>query len=88
MPPIKDPDVQAFEAALLRSVDQAVAGEGRVTSPEPIKGQPGRAGMVARKEAVTLYLDVQVLAQWRATGKGWRGRAAQVLTDWIAARAH
>jgi len=31
------------------------------------------------KQPVTLRLDPEVLAGWRASGKGWQTRAAEVL---------
>lgn len=80
MPKIKDPEVAAFEAALLRSVDQALAGEGRVTTPEQIARRTGgRPRQEVHKQPVTLRLDPDALARWRASGKGWQTRAAAAL---------
>jgi uncharacterized protein (DUF4415 family) len=31
------------------------------------------------KQPVTLCLDPEVLARWRASGKGWQTRAAEAL---------
>jgi uncharacterized protein (DUF4415 family) len=39
----------------------------------------GRPKATAPKERMTLRLDPEVLARWRASGKGWQTRAAQVL---------
>jgi len=39
----------------------------------------GRPKVAQHKEPVTLRLDPEVLARWRASGKGWQTRAAQVL---------
>lgn len=86
MPKTKDSEVLEFETALLRSVDQALRGEGQVTTSEQIKARRGRPVQATHKEPVTLRLDSEVLAHWRATGKGWQTRAAQVLADW--AKAH
>lgn len=86
MPKTKDTEVLEFEAALLRSVDQALRGEGQVTTPEQIKARRGRPVQATHKQPVTLRLDPDALAHWRATGKGWQTRAAQVLADW--AKAH
>lgn len=89
MPKTKDPEVAAFEAALLRSVDQAVSGQaGRVHTPEQIAARRGRPVQATHKQPVTLRLDPEALAQWRATGKGWQTRAAQVLADWMKAHMH
>jgi len=69
-----------FEAALLRSVDQALAGEGRVTTGAEIaKRTAGRPPQAVHKAPVTLRVDPSSLARWRASGKGWQTRAAQVL---------
>ncbi len=86
MPKTKDTETQEFEAALLRSVDQAIRREGQVTTPEQIRARRGRPTQASHKQPVTLRLEPQALAQWRATGKGWQTRAAQVLADW--AKAH
>ena len=86
MPKTKDAETQAFEAALMRSVDQAVSGQGRVTSAVEIKARRGRPPQETHKEPVTLRMDPQAVAQWRATGKGWQTRAAKLLDDW--AKAH
>jgi len=76
----KDPEFLEFEAALLRSVEQALAGEGRVTTGEEIaRRTAGRPVQAAHKAPVTLRLDPEPLARWRASGKGWQTRAAAVL---------
>ena len=41
----------------------------------------GRPKTAAPKERMTLRLDADVLARWRASGKGWQTRAAQALTQ-------
>lgn len=82
MPKTKDTEILEFEAALLRSVDQAVRGEGLVTTPEQIKARRGRPAQTTHKHPVTLRLDPQALEKWRATGKGWQTRAAEVLAEW------
>jgi uncharacterized protein (DUF4415 family) len=76
----KDPEILAFEAALLRSVEQALAGQGRVTTGEEIaRRTAGRPVQAVHKAPVTLRLDPDALGRWRASGKGWQTRAAQVL---------
>lgn len=45
--PHADPEMREFEEALLRSIDQAARGEGRITAPEP---------MAARKPSAPLLL--------------------------------
>ncbi len=41
----------------------------------------GRPPVATPKEPVTLRLDPQVLALWRASGKGWQTRAAALLAE-------
>ena len=69
---------------LRESLAQAKAGQfAAVHTPADIaKRKAGRPlGSVAatRKEPVTLRLPPDVLARWRASGKGWQTRAAAVL---------
>ena len=57
-------------------------GEGTVTTPEQITVRRRRAGRPVQevhKQPVTLRLDPEVLARWRASGKGWQTRAAKAL---------
>jgi len=80
--PNADPEMREFEEALLRSVEQGLAGSvGRVHTPEQILARraPGRPVQTVHKAPVTLRLDPDVLAAWRASGKGWQTRAAQAL---------
>ena len=54
MPKTTDPEMLEFEAALLRSVDQALAGEGRVTTGAEIaKRTAGRPLQAVHKAPVT-----------------------------------
>ena len=46
---------------------------------ESIKRARGRPRLEAPKEAVTLRLEPSTLARFRASGKDWRARMAQVL---------
>ncbi|WP_066769463.1 BrnA antitoxin family protein [Sphingobium sp. CCH11-B1] len=48
-----------------------------------VKRKPGRpvGSLSATKEQVTLRLDADVLAKFRATGKGWQTRVNDVLRD-------
>ena len=75
-----------FSASLRESLAQAKRGEyGRVTTPEQImarqRGRPAGSVAVSRKEQATLRFDPDVLARWRASGKGWQTRAAAVLAQ-------
>ena len=80
--PNADPEIREFEEALLRSIEEGLAGVGRVNTPEQIMARRsgGRPVQAVHKEPVTLRLDADVLAAWRSSGKGWQTRAAQALT--------
>ncbi|MDR2991175.1 MAG: BrnA antitoxin family protein [Burkholderiaceae bacterium] len=76
----KDPEILEFEAALLRSVEQALAGQGRVTTGQEIARRTGgRPPLAVHKQPVTLRMAPDALAKWRASGKGWQTRAAAIL---------
>ena len=79
--PNADPEMREFEDALLRSIEEGLAGVGRVHTPEQIMARRsgGRPVQAVHKEPVTLRLDADVLAAWRSSGKGWQTRAAQAL---------
>lgn len=81
---VQDPEMLEFEAALLRSVDQAVSGEyAAVHTPEQIaarkRGRPAGSTQAVTKEPVKLRLDADVLAALRATGDGWQTRINEML---------
>ena len=77
--------VDADTAQLMRDLEQglqeAVRGEGRNNTPEQIKARRtgGRPVQATHKQPVTLRIDPQALAAWRASGKGWQTRAAAAL---------
>ncbi len=90
MPKTKDPEVREFEAALLRSVGQAVRGEyAAVHTPEQIAARkPGRpVGTVKAnaKVSTTIRFDADVLEALKATGRGWQSRANDLLRADISA---
>lgn len=72
-----------FERGLLESVGQMKRGEfAAVHTPEQIKARRGRpVGSVqsATKRPTTLRMDATALERWRASGKGWQTRAAELL---------
>ena len=85
----EDPEVLEFEAALLRSVGQAVRGEyAAVHTPEQIaarkRGRPVGSTQGTTKEPVKLRLDADLLAALRATGDGWQTR----INDTLRASLH
>ena len=80
-----DVEQAQFAADVLASIRQAKRGEfARVNTPEMIEarraGRPVGSVKTSTKRPTTLRLDDEVLvARWRASGKGWQTRAAQVL---------
>jgi len=75
-----DADTAGLLASLERGLQEALRGEGRVTTGEQIaKRTGGRPPLEVHKQPVTLRLDPAALARWRASGKGWQTRAAAVL---------
>ncbi|CAN7279569.1 BrnA antitoxin family protein [Acidovorax sp. LjRoot38] len=90
MPKTKDPEVAEFEAALLRSVDQALAGEhGAVHTPADIvarkRGRPVGTTKADAKVRTTLRLDPEVIEAFKAQGAGWQTRINDVLRADVAA---
>ena len=82
--PNPDPEMQEFEEALLRSIDEAKRGEfAAVHTPEQImarrRGRPVGSVQAVTKKPVTLRIDADTLERWRASGKGWQTRAANAL---------
>jgi uncharacterized protein (DUF4415 family) len=85
-----DKAVKAIEAdsgmalpRLRESLEQAKRGEfSEVHTPESINSRRGRpTGSVqnATKKPTTLRMEETALARWRASGKGWQTRAAELL---------
>jgi len=86
--PHPDPEMREFEEALMRSLEQAKRREfAAVHTPEMITGYRARGRPLGSVQAVTkrpttLRLDALALERWRASGKGWQTRAAQVLAKY------
>lgn len=82
-----DPEMAEFEAALLRSLDQAARGEGRVTTPEQIAarrvGRPAGSVKATPKVSTTIRLSADVIQAFRAAGDGWQTRIDAALKDWL-----
>ena len=72
MPKTQDTEIRPFEQDLLECVGQALRGEhARVTTGEAIARRVGgRPTQAVHTQPVTLRLNPDVLAQWRASGKG------------------
>ena len=87
-----DPEMAEFEAALLRSIDQARRGEyAAVHTPEQIAarrvGRPVGSLKAAPKVSTTIRLDADVLTALKATGRGWQTRVTEAMRDWVKAHA-
>jgi uncharacterized protein (DUF4415 family) len=85
--PIVDAEMAEFEAALLRSIDQAKHGEGRITTPDQIAarkvGRPAGSVKSDRKVSTTIRLSPEVVQAFRAAGDGWQTRIDAALKDWL-----
>lgn len=86
--PHPDPEMDEFEQALLRSLEQAKAGEyARVSTPADIlvrrRGRPAGSRKAAPKIQTAIRFDPDVLAGLRATGRGWQTRANDALREWL-----
>ena len=70
---------------LRESLAQAKAGEfAAVHTPEQITARrkadrPVGSKQVKTKSSVTIRMEPEALARWRASGKGWQARAAALL---------
>ena len=86
-----DPEVAEFEAALLRSIDQAQRGEfAAVHTPAKImasRGRPVGSTKPGSKVAVKLRLDPDVVAALRASGQGWQTRVNDLLREQMVTTA-
>ncbi len=82
-PSSRKPDAETaqFMADLEQSIQEAQAGiVGRRTPGEEIASRVrGRPPAQVHKAPVTLRMEPEALARWRASGKGWQTRAAALL---------
>jgi uncharacterized protein (DUF4415 family) len=86
--PHPDPEMNEFEQALLRSIEQAKRGEyARVSTPADIlarqRGRPAGSLKAHPKIQTAIRLDPDVLVGLRATGRGWQTRANTILKEWL-----
>lgn len=83
-----DPELAEFEAALLRSFDDAINGRyARIHTPEEIvarrRGRPLGSKAETRKVSTTIRYDEEVIQAFKATGRGWQTRINDALVDWL-----
>ncbi|ALM83012.1 BrnA antitoxin family protein [Bordetella sp. N] len=88
MPKKVDPEIAAFEASVLRGLDQALNGQyARVSKPADIvarrAGRPVGSKAEVHKVATTIRFDPEVLEGFKATGRGWQTRINDILKDWL-----
>lgn len=84
-----DPEVAQFERDLLESIAQMQRGEfAAVHTPEQIQarraGRPVGSTKPVPKVPTTIRLSPEVMAAFKATGKGWQTRIDAALKDWLA----
>jgi len=75
---------------LLRSVEQAKRGEGRITTPGQIKSRRGRpvgSVKVSKKVPTTIRFDADVLQALKSSGRGWQSRVNDAIRDWLKEQA-
>ena len=84
--PWTDPDdaPELTEADMLRGAWRlkgvsVSANKGKALAKKAIRGRPVGSVQEQHKHPTTLRLDEDVLQRWRASGKGWQTRAAEVL---------
>jgi uncharacterized protein (DUF4415 family) len=82
-----DAETTAFAESVRQSLLQAKQGKAaRVYKPSDLqaikakRGRPAGSTQAQVKKPTTLRLDEEILERWRATGKGWQTRAAQLLS--------
>ncbi|GHU07290.1 hypothetical protein FACS1894158_15360 [Betaproteobacteria bacterium] len=90
--PHPDPEVDAFEQALLRSLGQAKRGEhGRVSTPTDVtarkRGRPVGSVKDSPKVQTAIRFDADVLAALKATGRGWQTRVNDAMREWVETHA-
>ena len=54
--------------------------QGKALAQAVLRGRPKGTRKDTHKVPTTLRLDEEVLTRWRASGKGWQTRAAELLT--------
>jgi uncharacterized protein (DUF4415 family) len=90
--PHPDPEINAFERALLESIRQARSGEyARISTPEDIlarrRGRPTGSRKAAPKVQTAIRFDPDVLAGLRALGRGWQTRVNEAMREWLKSQA-
>ena len=83
--PLTDQEEAEIQAQIAADPDSAELtdeqAKGRMTFAEALKRGRGRPKLHNAKQAVTLRLDPDVLARFKAKGDDWRARMAKALKD-------
>ena len=86
-----DTEALEFEAAMLRTLDQAQRGEGRATTAAQIvarrAGRPAGTLKAAPKVSSTIRLSPDVVQAFKAGGAGWQTRIDAAMKDWLSTHA-
>lgn len=84
-PPDQDnPEWTAEAVSSARPAREVLPGLfGNTAAAEMLVPRRGRPPAVAPKQAVSLRLDPDVLAEFRATGPGWQTRINHALREWL-----
>ncbi len=77
----ENPEWIAQDVARARPAHEVLPGLFGLEVAQDMLKPRGRPKTTSPKERMTLRLDADVLARWRASGKGWQTRAAQALTQ-------
>ena len=73
-----------FAAAKPFVGEQEVSGEVfKAAARKALRGRPSGSGS---KQSTTVRFDTDVLAAFKATGKGWQTRMNNALRDWLKER--
>jgi uncharacterized protein (DUF4415 family) len=78
-----DEENEVITAAALSDPDALPLTEAEWASVKPILRVGGRPKAEVTKERITIRLSPDVLAAFKATGKGWQSRIDAALKKWV-----
>ena len=78
-----DEEDAVITAAALSDPDALPLTEAEWASVKPILRVGGRPKAEVTKERITIRLSPDVLAAFKATGKGWQSRIDAALKEWV-----
>lgn len=83
-PPTPEEDA-AINAGIAADPDTHELSDAEFAQLRPVRGRPKGSGT---KTSTTVRFDADVLAAFRATGKGWQTRMNDALREWLATHPH